>query len=256
MTGLARRLSYAGSLPGRLSGRAVRLVEWSSLSTPRLLWRLAPLAQGPLPEGMRLCHRVLDALGIEVIAEGLHHVPPTGPVIVLANHPTGILDGAALLSALFTVRRDARILARALAADLPQIAPLILPVPYAHAADRRTVLRQLRQSARAHLQAGGVVALFPAGRIAEGEEPEWSGFALRLAKDTGATVLPVAILDHSSRLYRTAARLHPVLRQGVLLQEVLRRTDRPFRVRIGKPIYPTGQTIGQIRDTVCALRDA
>ena len=197
MTGLARRLSYAGSLPGRLSGRAVRLVEWSSLSTPRLLWRLAPLAQGPLPEGMRLCHRVLDALGIEVIAEGLHHVPPTGPVIVLANHPTGILDGAALLS-----------------------------------------------------------ALFPAGRIAEGEEPEWSGFALRLAKDTGATVLPVAILDHSSRLYRTAARLHPVLRQGVLLQEVLRRTDRPFRVRIGKPIYPTGQTIGQIRDTVCALRDA
>ncbi|WP_124110727.1 1-acyl-sn-glycerol-3-phosphate acyltransferase [Palleronia sp. THAF1] len=224
-----------------------------TLATPRLLWRLRHLASGPLPNGIDLCNDALRALGIAIVADRLENVPRTGPLVVLANHPTGILDGAALLSALSSVRGDTRIMARALADDMPQVAPLLLAVPYGHSVDRRARLRELTRTARAHLASGGSVALFPAGRIATGAEPEWSAFGVRLAQEVGAAVLPVRILDQPSRLYRFAARVHPISRQGVLLHEVLRRADKPFHIRIGPPMTPFNLTTESVRAAVLNL---
>lgn len=49
-------------------------------------------------------------------------IPSTGPLIVAANHPTGALDGLALIEAIRAVRSDVRLLANHLLARIPELA--------------------------------------------------------------------------------------------------------------------------------------
>jgi 1-acyl-sn-glycerol-3-phosphate acyltransferase len=49
-------------------------------------------AANRLPAG-RFEDRALQILGIPIEARGLDHVPRTGPLVIVANHPHGALDG-------------------------------------------------------------------------------------------------------------------------------------------------------------------
>ena len=246
------RFGYAGSLSAPWHRRGVQALEWASLAKPRLLWRLRRLIQHPSPNGLDLAGDALSALCIPVRAIGTEHVPSHGPVVAMATHPTGLLDGAAVLTGLMERRRDVRVLARVPGATLPRVAEVIVPVPYPHDPDRRAAFRAMRRAAHAHLRQGGVLVIFPAGRIAAEREGRWSEFAPRLARATGALIVPVCIDAAPTRLYRAAARAHPVLRQGVLLHEILRRADRPMRLRVGQPV-PASANAATVRDIALSL---
>src|SRR5262252_4261248 len=67
--------------------------------------------------------RALSALQIRVDTNdhSLTRVPSTGPLIVMANHPHGVMDGLALAGVLEGIRPDTRILANRLLARIPEM---------------------------------------------------------------------------------------------------------------------------------------
>src|SRR5689334_4036952 len=80
--------------------------------------------------GETIADRLLTLLSVRCAIDDvdLLRIPRTGPAILTANHPFGILEGAVLASLLRRVRPDARFLANGLLATIPELRDLVIPV--------------------------------------------------------------------------------------------------------------------------------
>jgi putative hemolysin len=119
----------------------------------------------------------------------------------------------------------------------------MIPVPFPHDPDAQRKGVEMRAKAMKHLQDGGVVALFPSGGVAASEtffgpavEGEWNVFTAKMIRRSGATVLPVKFLGQNSRAYQIANRLSPMLRQGLLLHEIVHSLNKPQAPIVGEPL--------------------
>jgi putative hemolysin len=182
----------------------------------------------------------LASLGVEVAAPLSSSIPQSGPVVVVANHPTGALDGLALLSVLRRRRADVRVMANHLLHRVPEMRAWTIPVnPFAASAANPTGMR----AARRWLANGGLLLVFPAGEVSS--EPRgdgtladgpWHPMIARLIRATAATVVPVFVSGHTSRWFRLAGRLHPMARTALLPRELLRRRGSRVDLAIGGAI--------------------
>ena len=74
------------------------------------------------PEGVRLQSLLAEMrVDLRVAASDGARIPATGPVVVIANHPYGVLDGAILTVLLTRVRPDVKVLTNFLLADVPEL---------------------------------------------------------------------------------------------------------------------------------------
>jgi putative hemolysin len=189
--------------------------------------------------------RVLMALNVTVDAPRLEvdGIPSSGPLLVVANHPRGAVDGLALSTLVRRVRPDVRLLANAMLDSIPELRDLCFFVdPFdGHKAASRS-LAGLR-AAQAWLRRDGALVLFPSGEVAhrpnlDGSyaESPWRRTAERLARSTGACVLPAFIEGRNSSLFYAAGRIHPSLRTALLAREFLKARGSTVRVRFGSAI--------------------
>jgi 1-acyl-sn-glycerol-3-phosphate acyltransferase len=156
-------------------------------------------------------YRRLDVIGARTL-------PETGPLLLVANHPNGLVDPILMVACL---DRLPRFLAKSTLWSNPAVRPLLqlarsIPV-FRHqdgAVDPRENERSLAQC-RAELAAGAVVALFPEGisyhepelqplktgaaRIALGAEAEHGPLALR--------IVPVGLTFEEKYSFRSGALL-------------------------------------------------
>lgn len=264
-----RGLTYANTFEGRARRAAIRAVEWAT-AKPRILARIrafeARAARGESHRGLAFWGAALDVMGIEVRTppEEVARIPAEGPVVLVANHPHGLVDGMVLGALVGRVRPDLRILTRALLAGIDESASAyMIPVPFPHEPDAQARLLAMRRAAMAHLAGGGLLALFPAGAVAAARTPwgpavegEWSAFTAKLIRTAGAPVLPVRFEGSNSRAYQVAACLSPVLRQGLLLHEVAHAMDRPQAPIVGHPVplCDLAPLMGEPRALMAALR--
>jgi putative hemolysin len=191
--------------------------------------------------------RALEALDVNVRVpqEDLSRIPKTGPLIVVANHPFGGLDGIILTALLQRIRPDVKVLANHLLEMIPQIRDTMLFVdPFGgHAATTRN-LSSIRAALR-HMKDGGALAVFPAGEVSsfnrntrEIADIGWSSSVARLIRGSGARVLPVFFSGHNSAMFHVAGLIHPRLRTLLLPRELLRQRGQSITVHIGHPIAP------------------
>jgi putative hemolysin len=186
--------------------------------------------------------RALAVLGVSIVTEGAG-VPESGPLVVVANHPFGALDGLALLDLVGRVRADAQRLGHHWLAAIPELRPQLLPVDvfggrasaHRNGVAVRAALRWLAE--------GRCVVMFPAGEVAHRAAADggvvdstWRATAGELAVRAGAAVLPVFIAGTNSRLFRAAGRLHPLLRTVLLPRELNAKRGSQIRVRVGPPV--------------------
>ena len=232
--------------PG-LKASAIRAAE------PLLSWLLQLNSYRSIYEEIRVAPqstpfdaRALAALGINVVsrAEDVAFLPPSGPVVVAANHPHGVLDGLVLATLVRRARPDMRILTNHLLSRIPELDDLCFYVdPFggpAAAARSRAGLR----AARLWLKAGGALVVFPAGEVAHGGrhrdgtyvDSPWSVTAGRLALSTGAQVVPAFVSGANSMTFYAAGRIHPALRTALLARELLRKRGQNIAVRLGTPV--------------------
>lgn len=196
-----------------------------------------------LPRNEPFWDAALNALDIHYdIASGdLPRIPPSGPLVVVANHPFGALDGLILMSLLARVRPDARLLANYLLDRIPQFSHMLIPVDPFGAPSRRGMNAAAARSAIRWLDGGHAVALFPAGEVSHADsgrreptEAEWSPGAARLVRRTGADMLPIFFHGRNSRLFQLAGRLHPLVRTALLPRELLEKRGHRIEVSVGR----------------------
>ena len=189
--------------------------------------------------------RTLRLLGvaIDVSQEDIARVPSNGPVVVVANHPFGMVEGLVLAAVLERIRPDVRTMANDLLAAMPEARERMIMVdPFDRPDSARKNLAGLR-SALQWLRGGGMLVMFPAGEVSHIDfsrrgitDPQWSDSAVRLAAKAGAPILPVRFTGNNSALFHVLGLVHPTLRTAMLPHELWNKRGRTVSVRIGQPI--------------------
>jgi putative hemolysin len=240
-----RSLSYASTFEDPFKATLIRIIEafTGKLTVLRLIRKFEKNAA---PTGQGFWRAALDVMGIELTTpqSQLDRIPKEGPVIVVANHPHGMVDGMIFADLIGRVRPDYRILTRSLLTVIDEVAgSYMIAVPFAHDPDALQKGIAMRAAAMKHLKDGGVVALFPSGSVAASEtffgpavEEEWNVFTAALIRRSGATVVPMHFPGQNSRAYQIANKLSPILRQGLLLHEIVHSLNKPQGPVVGEPL--------------------
>jgi len=231
---LAERLPWLAHYPGirrPMAGMLGRLADEGRFT--RVLERIGDA------EGFDFVERALDLLGTSywINPREREHIPVDGPLLVVANHPLGMLDALALLQLVGSARSDVRILGNDWLATFPQLGRLLLPVDvFGNGAASR-----LRGVYRA-LERGEALILFPAGEVSRMRsdgvrDGRWSDGFARLSLRSGAPVLPVHVAARNSVMFYGMSMLARPLGTAMLPREAV----APGGQRIG---FSIGALIG------------
>lgn len=203
-------------------------------------WNAAAGGAGP-----QVFARFLNSLGVkyECGEEDLASIPQNGPVVLVANHPFGLVEGAIFGAMLAKVRPDFRFLANSLLADIPALREYVISVEvFGNAA--KSNWRSLRLSID-WLQRGGVLVTFPAGEVSSLQFPQlaiadqaWSENITRLIQISGAAAVPAYFHGTNGPGFHLAGMIHPRLRTALLPRELLNKRGRTIRVSIGRAVGP------------------
>lgn len=207
------------------------LRRWSRLDTVE-----AFLAANRQLRGFGFVNAALEFLGAgyEADPSSLARIPAQGPLLVVANHPSGALDALALLDAVGRVRRDVRIVANDVLSALDNIADLLLPV---RILGGRPTAESLR-AVDAALARGECVIVFPAGEVSRlglrgVRDTRWRRGVLRFARGCDAPVLPVRVQARNSVLFYGASAVYKPAGTALLAREMFARRTRRIQLRIG-----------------------
>ena len=189
--------------------------------------------------------RIVRALEVsyECAEADLARIPKEGPLMVISNHPFGMLDGVVLGAAISTIRPDVRFVANSLLGSVSGLRDCIVPVdPFGGSDCVQRNSMSLRTSIK-FLKAGGALVVFPAGEVSSvhGVPPAisdnvWNDTLLRVAESVNARVVPAFVFGRNSALFQVAGAVHPSLRVLLLGRELLKKRGSRVRLAIGNPV--------------------
>lgn len=201
-----------------------------------------------------------ENLDFDLHLKNADRLPKTGAAVVVANHPTGLADGAAVWQALTKFRKDVVFFANADAMRVTEgFADTLIPVEWV--LDKRSPAKTretLRLAGEAFAE-GKCIVIFPSGKLAkmiEGKltEHEWHSTAIGLARKKKAPIIPLHLGARNSRLYYTLARLNGELRDITLFHELLNKKGARFDMHFG-PAIPHDGLAGDALELTAKLRD-
>jgi putative hemolysin len=237
--------SYADATTPRVKRQVIRLIERAT-GQPKLKRIYFENQRNPRP-GESFWEAAVRHLALDVRFDrnALAAMPKTGPVVVVANHPYGLLDGLVIGWLVEKVRPDFLILTNAVLLRAPEIRDFVLPVDFSETEEARQTNLRSRGRARQHLAQGGCVVVFPAGGVSTapdklGRKPAvdapWGLFTPQLIQRAKATVMPIRFSGQNSRLFQIASHLSLTLRLSLIFREVKNRIGTVLSVAIGDPI--------------------
>jgi len=172
-------------------------------------------------------------------------IPPTGKLMVVANHPYGLVDGFALCWLIHQVRPDFKLLINSVLSQAPETAEHFLPLDFSGTREAQLLNIRSRAAARAQLEAGGCLVVFPAGAISTapdrwGRRPAmdgpWQPITGQLVQRGRCPVLPVYFEGQNSRLFQIASHYSATVRLALIAGEIRRRFGTRLGMRIGELI--------------------
>ncbi len=229
------------SLPRILAIRAIELAS----GQPRLkrLYRGYQAENLPHSAFWNEAVRLLN-LDMRLYGSGFDKIPETGPLVVVANPPYGVLDGIAICWLVAQKRQDFKILINNVLCRAPEIEPHVLPVDFTESPEALATNLSARKQAREILDAGGTVIVFPAGGISTtgrfwartAEDDPWAPLVGQLVRRSKATVLPVFFDGQNSLAFQMASHVSYALRVALIFREVCRRIGTPLDMVVGEPL--------------------
>ncbi len=190
-------------------------------------------------KGLDTVEQVLEHLNIRcaIPAHDLEQIPEHGPLVIIANHPTGTLDGLALLYAVSRVRRDVKVVTNRMLTHLEPLSSLFIPVDNINGRTAKAALQQMDQQ----LQNGGVLIFFPAGEVSRLtrrgiRDKKWHSGFIKLAAKYRAPLLPAWIRARNSALFYASTLISDSLPLLLLMQQMFRRRNGSLPVNFGQQI--------------------
>ena len=239
-----RQLSYANTFTNPVQRNTIKTLELLT-GKLRLLKKVRQFEKMGIPVGQPFWKQALDLLGINLLTKQseIAKIPKKGSLVITANHPHGLVDGMVLAELIGKVRTDYKILTRSLLTGVKQIDQFMIPVPFDHEENALKKSLEMRKSAMDHLEKGGVIVVFPSGKVASSEtmfgnvvEGDWNPFTAKLIQKSGANVLPIFFPGSNSRIYQIANQVSATLRQGLLIYEVVHAMNKPQSPFVGSLI--------------------
>jgi putative hemolysin len=198
--------------------------------------------------GVEPAQRVLDSMGVtmDVDPAAVARIPKTGPLIVVANHPFGGIEGLMLLALLRRVRQDVQVMGNYMLSRLDHLKDAFIYVdPFGGDSATERNLLPMRQTMR-WMREGNALGIFPAGEVSHSTfrnyhaiDPRWSETIARIAMRSGSSVLPVYFHGRNGILFQMLGLVHPRLRTIMLPREFAKKQKLSLPVEIGSVIPPS-----------------
>jgi len=175
--------------------------------------------------------------------QDIQKIPKQGPLVVVANHPFGGLEGVVLGDIIFRARPDVRVLGNYLLQNLVSLREWIIPVdPFGNRSSFIANSKAIKAAIR-WVADGGALVTFPAGEVAHfawGQakitDPKWSPHVGAIIKHAHADVLPVFFPGYNSLFFQIAGLFHSRVRTALLPHELINKSSSAINVYIGKVI--------------------
>src|SRR5271165_1000588 len=203
--------SYATATDPPLKRGLIRLVE-KATGQPKLKKMYLQNQRFPRPDESFWQAAVRSlALDVRYDHNALMAIPKTGPVVVVGNHPYGVLDGIVISWLVSKIRSDFVVLTNAVLMQAPEVQGFILPIDFSETEEAQRINLTSRAAARAQLERRG-----------------GGGLSRRRGVDRPRQAWPQAGRRRPLAAVRLAA--HPAL-EGARRSGLVRRTEQPTEQR-------------------------
>ena len=254
--------SFADAEMGPIASRIIRSVEKIS-GQPKIRKLYFDYVEDNRPPGT-FWRDAVDRLGIKIDLTTTNgaHIPKTGPVVVVANHPYGVIDGLVLCALVSQVRSDYKIITHRVLQQAPATKDKILPIDFDESEAALATNLQTRNEATAHIKQGGLVIIFPAGTISlapkligDAYDIEWKTFAAKLATQKDTVTVPFLFDGRNSVLFQAARRLSQTLGYSLMFREICNLMGTTVQLTMRPPVSSDAlRRIGNRRDIATYLR--
>lgn len=210
-------------------------------------------------------------LNLKYSEERLRRIPADGPLVIVANHPFGVLDGIVVCYLVSLVRPEFKILTNNVLCAVPGVEQYFLPVEFDGTPEAIQVNLDTRKRALTCLDGGEAVIIFPGGAVSTAktpfgaaEDPDWNPFTSKLILKSRGKVVPMFFQGQNSRLFQIASHISQSLRLSLLLHEVRNKIGKDISIRIGDAIDHTAleafatrkELMAHLRSHTYSLRNA
>jgi putative hemolysin len=208
----------------------------------------------------------LEATRIEGLYEQsrLMELPKSGPLVFLANHPFGVVDGLILCDMAIKARGNFRVLVNAMLCRDRNLAPHFLPIDFEESKQAAKNNIRTKKMAQQCLAENIPLLIFPSGFVSTADrkgfgkvvDAPWTTFAAKLIRDSQATVVPIHFEGQNSRLFHIASHISEPLRMALLLNEASNKFGSQVNVKIGDTItWAELETVGNRQELTRYLYD-
>ncbi len=182
-------------------------------------------------------------------ADNIAKVPEGEPLIIVANHPLGGLEGMLLSQLLLRYRSDVKVLTNEMLLGFKEFHSLFIGVDVLNPNKQAENAKGIRQVSK-HLRAGGALLVFPAGTVSHRKlgsgdivDPEWQDIVGRLALKFKAQCLPIHVDAQNSRTFYFSGLIHPRLRTLMLPRAMISKVNETVTLRVGEPTHLDESTL-------------
>ncbi len=190
-------------------------------------------------KGFEFVDAVLDFFDFDytVSSNDIQNIPPTGKVVIIANHPLGALDALSLLKLVGTVRTDVKIVANDFLNGIDALKSLLVPVDNFKARQSKKDVQAIYDT----LNDDCAVIIFPAGEVSRAgakgiKDPIWNKGFLNFAINSNAPILPIFIGGKNSKTFYTMSVINKTFSTLLLSNEMFNKKSMTIQIKIGELI--------------------
>lgn len=228
---IRERFPEFAAKPAMIRWPVIKLLQW--LLREKQVNDFVAFSEGH--RGLAFNDCIVEYFRLRYRTHGCEQIPLSGPLLIIANHPLGALDGAALIQTVSRVRSDVRMVVSDILLQFSPAREILLPVDNLSGRCNRGNISEID----AALARGEVVIFFPAGevsRLSPGglRDNQWRSGFLRAAAKAQAPILPAHVGGRNSLMFYGLSLLYKPLAMLLLVREIFANHSLQFEIHLGR----------------------